>query len=127
MGVDAAIFAKKSKRYFYVDREYNILLWDRTENHPEDLNSMFDLAAITWNALKYESFSAANLMIILKATIEATPYTETNAKDYYAKLATKFVELFPDDEFVVTNTNHDEYYEMMNTYKQVEDWELNFP
>lgn len=118
MGVDACIFAKKSKKYFYFDRLSNIeKFWDLQSY--EDSSLTYDLLrkGKGVSALRTLKFLEETLGVWLKqeAAAEVVPHS-----GWIEQMIT-FVKAHKDDEFFVV-TDHDEPSMHTFTGKEIDRW-----
>jgi hypothetical protein len=110
MGVDAGFFAKNAKQYFWFDRLSNITAY---MNLPD---GGFDMALLdTYDNLQNKrSARAPEIIAFLEANIKAW-MLEPQSQHYHGewcRMAIKFIQAFPNDEFFVA-TDHGDGYDLI--------------
>ncbi len=107
MGIDAGIFAKNTKKYFWFDRLSNIdAYWDLSDEH-------FIICNLVRTRLmnKENSLTTSEIIYFLKANVEAWEAREESQR-YHANWVQniiQFVKQHSDDHFFIAADNDDAY------------------
>lgn len=111
MGVDAGIFAKKAKKYFWFDRLYNIERFFELD----DQELVLQLDSIKHDLMEKDNKLVGYQIIrFLKFNIEAwiAGPQEDRYHAEWVKQIIEFVEAHPDDNFFVA-TDHTDAYDLI--------------
>lgn len=107
MGVDAGIFAKKAKKYFWFDRLSNIQkYWNAPNEFVSDLSDTYDHLMMESNNL-----SESEILNFLNASVQAWEAGEEE-QQYHAgwvRKIIKFVKAHSGDNFFVAADNDNAY------------------
>lgn len=118
MGVDASLFAKKSKTYFYFDREYNLQgHWKVDDIHPDD----FDLQDGLLSEIKNEGLGNSDTLFFLEENLSLMKEAGEANSSIWTRRLIKFVKEHPDDHFFIRNESQD-MYDLYDEYKEWKDY-----
>ena len=109
MGVDASLFAKKAKKYFYFDRDYNLRSHDWVDDCPEDA---YEIQSGLHKELSSQWLCDSDVIYFLKENIEIWKEygdEEDKCRIYWSKKLIKFVEAHPGDKFFIARDNENMY------------------
>jgi len=124
MGVDSGIFAKKSLKYFWFDRDYNLKgfthvddFYEQNEKQCEIAHNIVDLlyrtdkegALVTSEELCFVAELSKKAWLTSKDDLDRV---------YYCEKIIEFCKLHPDDLFTVKTDHGDEWPECMDSYQK---------
>lgn len=127
MGLDAGLFAKKAKKYYWFDRLYNIQEYDsfyfNLENHKIQMSEKeFNSLDNTYDKLVNRvGVKKDELIGFLRKNMECWTMGDPE-RVYHAgwcKCLIKFVEEYPDDEFFVVTDNSFDIIDLTDKYEQI--------
>jgi len=109
MGVDASFFAVKAKKYYYFDREYNVvvseLIWENVCS-PKYEEVVVDLT-------RYKNCNYDNAAWLLNQNIlywNQHPEEDQRCRATCNESLLKFIHMFPDDTFFIATDHEDPSY-----------------
>lgn len=106
MGVDACMFAKKAKRYYYFDRLYNINRGIWAEDALTD-DEFMEGDRIYYKLINDKSATAAEVRKLCELNLKGYKTTPDDDRSGWIMNILEFVNKFPDDEFFV-QTDHEQ-------------------
>jgi len=124
MGVDAGLFAKKSKRYFWFDRKDNIRAYWNMESFEEWKKMETIYGRLTDSK---EGVSAEELLPFLKTNIKCWEKADEDQRynGEWIRHLIKFVKANPDDRFFVITDHDSDWPDILDDYEEVSIEELS--
>jgi hypothetical protein len=125
MGVDAGIFAKNAKKYFWFDRANNLLawtwvdtFWDKFPEESEKADRISDemYHPDSWN----RHVSATDALFVAELSRKACLSSEED-QDHavWSESVVKFIRMFPEDLFCFKSDHGGEWPECTDEYDEV--------
>ena len=112
MGVDACLFLKNNKKYFYFDRLFNIQNFDIEDEG-------YDQTYERYIHLVNEGINQGNFFLLL--SVNRKNSIEDKVSLYWIDKLWKIATIFPLETFFVRSDIHDEYYDLCDEYEEIDE------